>query len=282
VKSFCNRDWGDLMDWPNLDLLQAVRLCAIIAAIGIVYNAVELSLHRQEILEKFYNWRIVRSRYYILIGRPALGWLFDISLTGNQFIYAVAMQAVAAVLFPIAVSFNLWIAAMLAGYVLGVHLLIHIRMLVGMDGSDQMQTVIWASLFMYCLPLNETARTTAALFIAAQLVLSYLVSGLAKLGSPVWRGGFAIAQITRTATYCTADLAKVLARPAISASLCWATILFEVGSPFLLLGGRAGAVALIVMGTGFHVGIALAMGLTTFIFAFLATFPLVYYFAGGV
>ena len=66
----------------------------------------------------------------------------------------------------------------------------------------------------------------------------------------------------------------------IDATLCWATIVFEVGGPFLLLAGRPGAVALIVMGTAFHVGVALAMGLTIFIFAFLATFPVVYYFAG--
>ncbi len=268
------------MELPALTLLDAVRLCAIVAAIGVIYNAVELCLHRREILEEFYNWRIVRTRYYILIGRPVLGWLFDVTLTGNRFLYAVAAQAVAAALFPVALSFHLGLAALLAGYVLYVHLLVHIRMLVGMDGSDQMQTVIWASMFIYCLPLNDTARTAAALFIAVQLVLSYLVSGLAKLVSPVWRGGSAISQITRTATYCTQGLARVLARPVISATLCWATIIFEVGSPFLLLAGRPGAVALIVMGTAFHVGVALAMGLTTFIFAFVATFPVVYYFAG--
>lgn len=268
------------MELPVLTLLEAIRLCSIIAAIGVIYNALELCLHRREILDEFFNWRIVRTRYYILIGRPLLGWLFDVTLTGNRFLFAVAAQAVAVALFPIALSFRLGLAALLAGYVLYVQLLIHIRMLVGMDGSDQMQTVIWASIFVYCLPLNDTARTVAALFIAVQLVLSYLVSGLAKLISPVWRGGSAISLITRTSTYCTQGLAKVLGRPLISTTLCWATIIFEVGSPFLLLAGRPGAIGLILMGTSFHVGVALAMGLTTFIFAFIAAFPVVYYFAG--
>jgi uncharacterized membrane-anchored protein len=58
------------------------------------------------------------------------------------------------------------------------------------------------------------------------------------------------------------------------------TIFFELGSPFLLLGGRPGAYAMIALGVSFHVGIAVAMGLTTFVFAFVAAFPILCHFAG--
>jgi len=148
-----------------------------------------------------------------------------------------------------------------------------------MDGSDQMQTVIWAALFLFCLPINETARLVAVGFIGAQLILSYFVSGWAKLLSPVWRSGSAVALITRTATYSTPFLSRQLTRRPLSFATAWLTMLFEVASPFLLLFGPPGAAVLGVTGALFHIGIAMVMGLTTFVFAFCAAFPVLYHFA---
>ena len=143
-----------------------------------------------------------------------------------------------------------------------------------------MQNIIWAGLFAYCLPINEVARTVAVGFIAAQLILSYWTSGIAKLLSRVWRRGSAIYLIMRMASYCSPGIAQICRKRVVSAVFSWLTICFEVLSPFLLLGGKAGALSLIVLGTLFHVGIAVTMGLTTFVFAFIATFPILPFLAG--
>jgi hypothetical protein len=54
-------------------------------------------------------------------------------------------------------------------------------------------------------------------------------------------------------------------------------MLFEVFAPLLLLLGRPGVTAFVMMAVAFHIGIALIMGLTTFVFAFFAALPVLYY-----
>jgi hypothetical protein len=263
---------------PSLD--GAVRLSAAIASVGIAYDAIEFYVGRREILDRFFDWRVIRSRYYILIDRPVLSFIFDLFFAGPQFLALVIAHGVAALMFPIVVVYSRPAAAALAGFVLVVHSLSNVRLLIGRDGADQMQTVLWTGLFFYCLPLTETARTISVAFIGAQLILSYLISGTAKAISPEWRSGSAIHLITRMATYCPPGLSRVLRRPVVSFSLCWLTILFELGSPLLLFAGRPGAYAMAAFGVAFHVGIAIAMGLTTFVFAFVAGFPILCHFAG--
>lgn len=268
------------MPLPALTLTDALVWAGAIAAVGIVYDTLEIWTARHRVLEAFFDWRVIRSRYYLLIGRPVLSCVFDLLFAGRAFPVLALAHGVAAVLFPFALLAEPGVAPVLAGFVLAVHCLSNVRLLIGRDGADQMQTVVWAGLCMATLPVAEWARTVAAGMIAAQLVLSYVISGAAKAASPVWRRGLAVALITRMATYCPRDLSRRLTRPAVSFCLCWMTIAFELGAPLLLAFGRPGALALIILGTMFHVGIGVAMGLTTFVFAFLATFPVVYYFAG--
>jgi hypothetical protein len=78
-------------------------------------------------------------------------------------------------------------------------------------------------------------------------------------------------------TYCPPGVAEACRRPAVSAAFSWLTLAFEIGSPFLLLGGRTGGLIFIALAAVFHLGIALTMGLTTFVFAFGAALPIVYY-----
>lgn len=269
------------MNVNYLDGNTAILLTSSIAAIGIAFDALEFYCARREVLDHFYDWRVVRSRYYILVNRPVLSCLFDLICSPKIFIAAVIAHGVAALLFPLAFYFNLLMAPVLAAFVLTVHCVTNIRLLIGRDGADQMQNVVWAGLFAYCLPINDTARMVAMAFIGGQLLLSYWTSGIAKAVSPVWRKGAAIYLITRMRTYCSPGLARIGGKRLFSKLFSWLTILFELASPFLLLGGRPGSLAFIVLGTLFHIGIAFTMGLTTFVFAFLAAFPILYHFAAG-
>jgi hypothetical protein len=265
---------------PTLTLDGALFATGLIAGLGIAYGSVELYVSRVQLLEQFFDWRLIRTRYYLLIDRPVLSFVFDLFLGGRAFLWLVVAHGAAALLFPWVFTQSRPAAAVLAGFVLFVHGLTNVRFLIGRDGADQMQTIVWAGLFLACLPVADWARSAAGGLIAGQLVLSYLISGLAKAMSPVWRSGSAIALITRMATYCPHGVAAQLTRPLVSRLISWSTIAFEVGSPALLLGGPPGALVLITMGGLFHIGIAIAMGLTTFVFAFVSTFPLLYHFAG--
>ena len=128
------------MSYPTLNIETAMRLTAAIASIGIMWDSLELIVARDELLVRFFDWRIVRSRYYILIGRPVLGALFDIMLSRRVFTSLVSIHAIAAVAFVIVLPLSHGAAALLATVVLLGHLCIHVRLLVGLDGADQRQT----------------------------------------------------------------------------------------------------------------------------------------------
>jgi hypothetical protein len=264
------------MSLPTLTLDSAMRLAAAIAAMGILWDTFELATARTDLLDRFFDWRVVRSRYYILVRRPVLKAAFDTVLSGRVFQGLVLAHGAAAIAFVAILPVSRPAAAVLAAVVLAGHLSIHLRLLVGMDGADQMQTVVWTGLLVYAVDLGPVANTAAAIFICAQLVLSYIVSGSAKLFSRTWRSGTAIARITRTGTYCSPGVSGALQFRLVSLTVCWAVIVWEVFGSAALLGGHVGLLAFVAAGAAFHIGIALSMSLTTFVFAFLAAYPVLY------
>ncbi len=260
----------------SLDTATAMRLAAAIAAAGIVWDTVELTTARKELLDRFFEWRVVRSRYYILINRPVRRALFDVLLSGRTFVGLTLLHALAAIAFIFVITISRPWAALLAALVLVGHLCIHLRLLVGMDGADQMQSVVWAGLFVYALNLGHFANNIAAIFICVQLLLSYIVSGTVKFVSPTWRSGAAIARITRTGTYCSPGLSAVLQNSRISFAVSWAVMIWEAFGSLALLGGHYGLLIFVAAGIAFHIGIAFSMGLSTFVFAFLAAYPILF------
>ncbi len=261
---------------PELTLNHVIYLAAIVAAIGIVWEAVEISWNRFAVL-RFFDWQVVKSRYYILLRRPRLEKLFDFLCDDRQLRILVYLHAIAAIAFVIVFPFFHIAAVVCVALVLVGHLAIHLRMLVGLDGADQMQTIVWSGVFIYCLQLGNIAENLAVVLVVSQLCLSYWVAGIAKAISPTWRSGRAVSEILRTSTYGTLSVAKIAQHRTISLVACWMTIGFELIGPFLIFTGPLGTIVFLCAGLIFHISIALAMGLYTFVWAFVATYPLVLY-----
>ncbi len=115
------------------------------------------------------------------------------------------------------------------------------------------------------------------------LLLSYLSAGFAKLISSDWRGGSAIAGVLNTRQYGTWPLAAWLSRHSWSAIfVCWSVILFECLGPLVAFTGQASLVAFLSAGLFFHLVTAVTMGLNTFLWAFLATYPAVVFLVASV
>ncbi len=239
----------------------------------------EIYVARKSILN-FFDWSIVRSRYYLLLGRPRLARIFDFVCDDKKFKAIVIAHALASVVFILSFPYLGRLSAIFALIVLFGHLSIHLRFLVGMDGADQMQTVVWAGIFFYSLDISNYANDVAIIFVVVQLLLSYFVAGIAKISSQTWRSGNAIKRIMRTSSYATPQVAQFTSNNKVSFLASWATILFEILCPFLILFGQQGSVLLISLGVLFHISVSLSMGLSTFLWAFGATMPLVYYVGG--
>jgi hypothetical protein len=147
----------------------------------------------------------------------------------------------------------------------------------GGDGAEQMALIVLAAVGLAIFPWPSSGRMAAATtFIAAQLILSYVTGGVAKLVSSTWRDGSALPAILSTYSHGDPVAAQLLHKDIRLAQLaCWTIISFECLFPFLVFGPSWLAALALVCGLGFHVACAVLMGLNSFLWTFPATYPCV-------
>ena len=252
----------------------AAQLIASIAAVGVVMNALELLVARRNVLA-FHDWNVLRTRYRILSDNAPSAFERSVS-SGHLFLIAVALQAAAAVCLVIFFHSGAWAVALCA-YILAVRVLLGMRLIYATDGSDQMHTIVWGGLLVFLASSSAVLKDVALAFIAAQLLLSYLTSGMMKLLSPIWRSGEAVGLIVRTESYGHRTAYRLIRRLRLSSPLSRGTIVLEVLGPLLVLLGPRATMAFVCGGVVFHVALAIVMGLNSFVWSFIACFPAVLY-----
>lgn len=157
--------------------------------------------------------------------------------------------------------------------------LAHLRTTYAGDGAQQMSLIVGVALLLGFNPwVTPAAGAVCLLFIAAQSALSYLASGVAKLISPIWMRGDALVRILATTAFgCELGFRLASISPRFTRMLCQVTVIVEVLFPFLLFGPRWMMIAFFVWGFTFHLANAFLMGLNTFLWAFLSTYPALYF-----
>ncbi|RPF26233.1 hypothetical protein [Georgenia muralis] len=145
------------------------------------------------------------------------------------------------------------------------------------DGAEQISVLVLLAVSLALAPVaGDPALDVVALFIGAVSVLSYVTAGLAKAVSRTWRSGAAIAIIMGSTAYGRPGVAALLdRRPALGVLLARATVAFECAFPLVLLAPLPVTLAFLAAGLGFHLGTAATMGLNTFVWAFVGTYPAV-------
>ncbi len=160
----------------------------------------------------------------------------------------------------------------------GTSFVIQIRGGLGNNGSDDMLLMVMYASFLARLLSTPFSTTELLLFLAAQMSLSYLVSGLVKVNRLPWRNGISLTQLMSTETF---------GHPAVLAALRLSPTLTAIASTIFVFGELFGTLApwlpssytlsLLSCALIFHVATAVAMGLNTFVPAFAATFPAAVY-----
>ena len=262
-----------------MDAVTVAGLAAAICAIGVAIDSAELLVTRAQLASGgFYDWRVLRT------GQPSFAHLPSARLFDRIFSYPQVLAIPIVQLASAAVLVSLPIigappavGAVAAGTVLVARMLLYARNQYGQDGSDQMMLVVMMGATVALAANDERVASIAMAYVAAQLLLSYLVAGTAKAISPIWRSGAAIVGILSTEGYGVPALGARLSRHRhLAKALCWFVILFECLCPLLLVAGTTGSVVLIVLGLAFHLGIATLMGLNVFLWSFGAAYPAVY------
>jgi hypothetical protein len=142
----------------------------------------------------------------------------------------------------------------------------------GWDGADQMSSITFVGLTAASwLP---ELKSDMQRFLAYQLCLSYLASGVAKAVSPEWRSGTALTGIFSTRMYGDERIYRFLRdRPRWAALLSRVVIVGECAFSLALMAPRRVRRCILAGGLLFHFAVALTMNLNTFFWSFAAAYP---------
>lgn len=250
----------------------AIAIAASMAMVGNIINGSEqLWLWKLGAYSDrgVWPWQVMRERY----PQPSaiVGSLFS-----ND--WAVPALLVAKILVSLAVlgllaqgqrTFPLLILLFL------FHALLQTRTRWGGEGGDQMITLVTV-----CAALadafhdNSSIVLAASLFIGAQIFLSYVASGSAKLFGRHWRSGDALRRIMNAHTYGSPWAARFLNdHPDIGRTLSHGVMIFQLSFPLFFLLPMPIALIYPAGGFIFHLSIALLMRLNLFLFVFVGTYP---------
>jgi hypothetical protein len=250
------------------DLQTALELTTRISACGLALSALELLSIRHHFGQQgvFSLGTVSSFRRHL----PAL------RLTDRYISVFITLQFVTSASLVVFGPFSLWGRMSLLLAFLATTI-VRWRRCSGGDGAEQMTTIVFAAVCFSALPYPSTDRMVAATtFIAAQVSLSYVTAGVAKLISPTWRSGSALPAILSTYSHGHPWAAQFVHQHIWVTQLAsWIIIIFECLFPLLLFGSSHLAVIALVCGFSFHAGCAVFMGLNSFLWSFPAAYPCV-------
>jgi uncharacterized membrane protein (DUF485 family) len=275
---FCFRNFIGLTNRMGLAL--TYRLTLLLVSVGCLIASLELLAIKWEFgTAGLFSWNVLRtlSRATLRLGAGKSNAV----ISHPGFVPAITgVRALAVVTLILFGNYHELSTACII-VVIAASVFMYWRAPLGMDGSDQMSILIFVAVTIYKLFPGDIWVARASLwFIAIQGCLSYLVAGVAKLISPVWRNGEAVRRILGTRSYGSSKVAPLVAnRRGVCIGLSWLLMLFECSFPLALAFGKTGFATFAVLGVIFHVTNALVMGLNTFVWAFVATYPAIFFCA---
>jgi hypothetical protein len=259
-----------------VDEYLALRFVAGIASVGGIVTSLENLRHWQELRRWFVQpWqsrardeRLAHrgTRSVVSLTRPRLLWLLYLrlglfvallasSLLGQRPSGIVALLLATLLIFDTSVR------------------------LIGGDGADQMTVLACIAVACSVILSSPHAATIGLAFLAAQAWLAYVTSGVAKMASDDWMRSGVMGKILDTQTYGHELAARLFRRsPRLDRILSACLGAMEVAIPVLCLAPSQDVLlAGLAIGLSFHAGCAIFMGLNNFVWAFVSTYPAIYY-----
>lgn len=146
------------------------------------------------------------------------------------------------------------------------------------NASDVMSTIALGGVAAAALDEGDgTLRSVGLVFVALQAAIAYLAAGFVKLFSPLWRSGVAIERVawcrfarkSLTATLTCHTVAPRLVAWAATGLELLLGISFLLPTPLML--------AVLASGVAFHLLVAFGLRLYFFLWAFIASYPALYF-----
>jgi hypothetical protein len=256
------------------------RIITIIACTGGIISSSEFVAIRKEFAPSgLLTWEVIRADY-IMSTKKSMGKVLDILYSSNiWWLILVSRVFLFSSLLVITIFEVKFGAVFILGMIVLTTLIINFRVIYGMDGSDQMLSIIFITLFAQSLfPSDKTINKICLWFISVQSLSSYFIAGIAKAFSKVWLKGEAVSLIMTTESYGKKYFAEILIQyPVLGKLATWITIIMECTFPLVLLGNPVLLIVYFVWGITFHFLNSIVMGLNVFIWAFISTYPALIY-----
>ena len=256
-----------MSDFLNFTLAQAFNLTEKISLFGLLILCIEdLSNAKDYGFKGLYSWKVLSARKNKDFGLIFKNWIII-----QVFVIIVCLITISGLLEYKVISF-LIITLYLAFF--------QRRNLYGFDGSEQMLQVIFLLLLFNSLSSSYSFKLVIYYAFVIHIFISYFFSGYNKLKGKAWRKGEALQKILYTDSFGNKKINSILSKyPFLSKSLTYITVIYQIGFPFVMMIPLYELrIIYLCFGIFFHIGIGITMGLNTFIFSFLAIYPILAYF----
>lgn len=260
-----------------IDAPDALRWAARVACCGVMLQSLELAM----------LWREFGPRRLLGVqeeaaARDATAMIppFACSCSATLAVLLGRSVAAAAVVWGANGAAAPWLLAAL----LGCQLFYILRFPIVLTNADHMNLVVLSAVTVGLLPAtSEALRTIALGFLAFQSLWAYATSGVEKMWAPQWRSGVRLAEVFQDSPHRFAPLGAYFSTHRNVAKLAaWAVIVGECLFPLSLFLPKTALLVALGAGVLFHAIIAVTMGLPSFFWAFVATYPALYFFNGYV
>jgi hypothetical protein len=266
------------------DPILTYRFVVSLFGIGIIVSTLEyLSILSEFGAGGIYSWEIIRPAVSRRTRAKSIQRLHDL-IYSERGVTVLLVLRLAATVSLMLLPFHRPIFSIAAALLVGTHLVFSARQVFGEDGSDQMNSLVALTVLACVGPQSSSLTLNLGLwFLALQACLSYFSAGIAKVFSEIWRSGAAVRHVFSTGSYGAEPVAVFLARHnLVAASLSWGVILFEVLFPACILLPAGAMWWILGCGIAFHLLNAIIMGLNSFFWSFLATYPALVYVGAAI
>lgn len=218
----------------------------------------------------YWPWRIIRDDYSFL--PPIVRKFLDLTLTERSFLTLNVLRLIASLIFVVFPSWSLAILMFIAVT------LTCFRYRGSFNGGSDFMSLITLIALTLILFFDHPAMTFCCLwYVAIQSCSSYFIGGLVKLKKSNWRNGTALAGFLGSTIYKESPLTHWMRNHKVLAFVgAWFAMLFELTFPFLAFMPLL-TLPTLVIGIAFHIANAYLFGLNRFTFAWVATYPAIYY-----
>ena len=260
-----------LLPFQNIELVYFV--ISLILSLGLIVSTCEDLVNWKVYCKNgLLSWEVSKHSSLSFVNyrlMSKLGWIFNdrpfhfILISSLALSVALLLSSISGITSPL-----------IPMVLLITRVLILMRSSYGLDGAFQMNFLGLLALTIGTLSgIHTPVAELCVWFLAGELTLSYLIAGVAKMRSPLWRKSYALNGIFSTRIYGHEAIYHLVTKHSfIPLILCWGTLVFELGFPMALLSQEL-CIMFCLAGIGFHLFNAIFMGLNTFLFSFLATYP---------